>query len=431
MGPEEGTLPDWVSELDLTAKKQIENTVGNAICILQRSDEWRGLRYDEFRSEPICTGAPEVALFDKPRPGPLDDYSIAHITQWVALNFQVRLSPRTVGEAAEVASKSKGRAHHPIREYLRSLTWDGVTRVDRWLTSYAGAPDTPYTSAVGRMWLIAAVARAMLPKSICKTMLILEGPQNAGKSTLLRRLCPNEDWFSDTPIDLGKSGADKYQALRGKWIVEIPELDGFKGRDARSIKSFVSSPVDNYRASYGRKNQDVPRQCVFAGTTNEDRYLADATGNVRFWPVRISRADVAGIERDRDQIWAEAFAYYMDGAEWHITDASIAAMATDEQEAREEEDSWLGAVSDWLRTPLGGAAALSGIHVGDVLSGAIGMAKERHDRWPQTRAGIIMRKLGFVEVHGRHRPRLYKLSEERLASLGPQKLTVRDDDLPF
>lgn len=422
-------LPDWFAELDLTKKNEPENTVANATAILQRSPEWRGLRFDEFRSEPVCTGFPDVPLIDRPKDGPLDDYGVTHITQWLALNFGVRLGTRSVAEAAESASKAKGRAFHPVREYLRGLEWDSVKRIDSWLSTYAGVPASAYAAAVGRMWLISAVARAMQKRAIVKSMLILEGPQNAGKSTLLRTLCPNEEWFSDTPIDLGKAGADKYQALRGKWIVEIPELDGFRGKDSRSIKSFVSSPVDNYRASYGKKNQDVPRQCVFAGTTNEDRYLQDKTGNVRFWPVRITRASLSELERDRDQLWAEAMACYQDMHHWHITDETLAKLAREEVEKREEDDPWMGALVGWLRTPVGRLNALGGVTNDEVLQLAMNMPKERQDKGAQTRLGILMRDIGFKEVPGRHRPRLYTITEDAIAALGPGKQAAAQPSL--
>lgn len=403
-----GAAPAWMAGLDIGKGNRPRDSVGNASIILQRSPEWSGLRFDEFRGEPTLSKAPGIAGFDPPRDGPLDDYSIAYIGQWLALRWQVRVGPMVAAGAAIVASKGKGRAVHPVREYLRGLQWDGVPRVEKWLQTYAGAKESTYVDAVGRMWMIAAVARVMQKMSICKTMLILEGKQDAGKSTLLRRLCPNPEWFSDTPVDLG-GGKDKYQTLRGKWIVEIPELDGFKGKDATRIKSFVSSPVDNYRKSYGKTNEDVPRQCIFAGTTNEEHYFHDSTGNVRFWPLRAGEVDFAAIERDRDQLWAEALSMYLDGSQWHISDARLATLAREEQAEREEEDVWGSRLDEWLRSPLGGADAAAGITTSRVLADAIGMPAKDQGRSEQTRIGVLMKKFGFVRVAGSDRPRRYRI----------------------
>lgn len=416
--PTETELPEWASELDTSKKGEIQQTVTNAVAIFQRSEEWRGLRFDEFRNEPVCVGAPPVPLIDPPKPGPVDDYAVTHATQWLALRWGIRLSPRTIGaDVIEVAAKAKGRAFHPVRDYLKGLEWDGVRRLDTWLHDYAGAPGTSYVGTVGRLWMIAAVSRVMRERSVVKSMLILEGPQNAGKSTLLRLLCPFPDWFSDTPIDLGRAGADKYQVLRGKWIVEIPELDGFRGKDSRSIKSFISSPVDNYRKSFGKKNEDVPRQCVFAGSTNESHYLQDRTGNVRFWPVRIQRARFDEVERDRDQLWAEAVSYYIDGCAWHITDEQTQAAAARETERRQEDDPWMGALITWFQSPYGRALCLAGVTTGQILGMALSLPEERKGRSEETRLGILLRDLGFREIPGRHRPRLYRITSEQIDAM--------------
>lgn len=402
--------PEWHAGLTLGGKcGKVEATPGNAAIVLQRSPDWHGLKYDEFRGEPSLHSPPVVPGLDPPRPGPLDDYSVAYISQWLGLRWRMKLGIEAAGLAATVASKGKGRAVHPVREYLRGLTWDGVSRVDSWLSTYGGVAANQYTSSVGRMWMIAAVARVMQKISICKTMIILEGAQDAGKSTLLRRLCPVPEWFSDTPVDLG-AGKDRFQALRGKWIVEIPELDGFRGKDATRIKGFVSSPVDNYRKSYGHTNEDVPRQCVFAGTTNEEHYLHDSTGNVRFWPVRVGAVDFKTVESVRDQLWAEAMAYYLDGAEWHISDANLTALAKAETAEREEEDAWASAVDSWLRSPLGRAAAIKGVSTSDVLECAIELKVKDHDRSAQTRIGVVMKTFGFKHLRGTYKPRLHGLA---------------------
>lgn len=407
-----GRAPEWTMGITTNQKFVPHDTVGNASIILQNSPEWAGLRFDEFATEAKCFNPPEVFGMHPPKDGPLDDYLLTHISQWLTQSkWRLKLGAMATATAALVASKGKGRAFHPVREYLRALTWDGVPRVDSWLTRYAGVEAGDYASAVGAMWLIAAVARVMKPGSICKTMIILEGRQNAGKSTLLRRLCPKPEWFSDTPIEVG-SNKDQYQCLRGKWIVEIPELDGFRGKDEKRIKSFISSPSDNYRKSFGKTNEDVPRQCVFAGSTNETHYLTDGTGNVRFWPVLVGDVDYEGIERDRDQIWAEAFALYMDGKQWHITDPRVEELARLETEQREEEDVWLAPVRAWTQSPIGARECAAGVSVADVMVKALEVPKKEQSRGHQTRVGHVMKKIGFRQMGGKARPRLYRLAPE-------------------
>ena len=145
---------------------------------------------------------------------------------------------------------------------------------------------TAYLRSVGPKWLIAAVARIYRPGLQGRPRIVFEGPQGVGKSTCLRILAGDE-WFADEIADLGTK--DSAQDLRGKWIVELAEVAALRRAALERMKAFISRNVDHYRPSYGRRSMDFPRQCVFAGTTNADAYLADETGNRRFWPVKVTR----------------------------------------------------------------------------------------------------------------------------------------------
>jgi Virulence-associated protein E len=139
---------------------------------------------------------------------------------------------------------------------------------------------------------------------------------------------------------------DAAQDLRGKWIVELAELSAMKRSDVERTKAFMSRKIDHYRPSYGRRSQDFPRQCVFAGTTNADTYLGDETGNRRFWPVRVGAVDLAALARDREQLWAEAVAAFKAGERWWLTgEAEEGAGA--EQESRRIVDPWQAEPLKW------------------------------------------------------------------------------------
>src|SRR5262249_24412629 len=156
------------------------------------------------------------------------------------------------------------------------------------------------------MWrtMIAAVARAMKPGAKHDVMPILVGPQGIFKSTFWRTLA-SDPWFSDSRFVVGHR--DAYLVLRGRWFVEMPELDALRrARDAEEIKAFLSSPVDRYRDPYGRTMADNPRTAIIVGTTNDDGFLSDPTGNRRFWPMRVGKIDVDWVAAHRDQLWAEA-----------------------------------------------------------------------------------------------------------------------------
>jgi predicted P-loop ATPase len=209
-----------------------------------------------------------------------------------------------------VQSVAYEQRFHPILRWLEGLQWDGTPRLDKWLSAYLGTPNTPLTRAIGRKFLISAVARVYKPGCKVDHMLIPEGKQGAQKSKALRALV-GDDWFTDQLSDLGTKDAS--QDLRGTWVIELSELAAMQGREIERVKGYVSRQIDRYRPSYGRRAIDVPRQCVFIGTTNDDEYLPDSTGNRRFWPITCTTIDVDAIAHDRAQLWAEAVAAYHAG----------------------------------------------------------------------------------------------------------------------
>lgn len=289
------------------------------------------------------------------------------------------------------------RSFHPVREYLEGLTWDGEPRLEYWLGSYLDATrhadDTlrQYVYTVGPMWLTAAVARIFEPGCKFDNVLILEGEQGVGKSTALAIL--GGDWFSDTPFKIGEK--DGFQALQGNWLVELAELENFSGVDSSRAKAFFSSAEDDYRPSYGRRNQKFARQCVFAGTTNQREYLKDSTGNRRYWPVRVHKLDREGLARDRDQLWAEACTAYRSGAAYYLkADDPRWLTFRLEQELREVGDPWEAAIESWLRTR--DAFLQERFTLFDVLERALMVDVNRMDRRAMaTRVGIILNRLGF------------------------------------
>jgi putative DNA primase/helicase len=183
---------------------------------------------------------------------------------------------------------------------------------------YLGAVDTPYHRLVGRFFLINLVRRVYEPGCIMRSVPVLEGAQDKGKSTALRLLA--QPWFSDTPFKVGDK--DSYQQIQGVMVYEISELESFTRAEATAVKAFVSSTEDNFRAPYERQNEKHPRQTVFAATTNAVEYLKDWTGNTRFWPLACGQEiDLDGLADAREQLLAEALALYRHGERTYPTAA--------------------------------------------------------------------------------------------------------------
>jgi predicted P-loop ATPase len=288
--------------------------------------------------------------------------------------------------AAAVQIVARDLQHHPIRERLNGLAWDGTARAETWLATYLGAADTAYTRAVGRAWLVSAVARVFSPGCKADHALILEGAQGAGKSTAAATIALEDAWFSDEIADLGTK--DAAQDLRGKWIVELAELSALNRGAVERVKAFMSRRVDHYRPSYGTRSQDFPRMCAFIGSTNADAYLGDETGGRRFWPVKVGAIDIAGLKADRDQIWAEAVAGYRAGATWWL-DRATEDHARQQQDARRIVDPWEELVLDWAEAQTGAVA------VRDVMTSAIGIDYDRRDQHAQNRIARILKAAGW------------------------------------
>ena len=279
---------------------------------------------------------------------------------------------------------------HPLRDYLESLQWDGTPRIDSWLSDYLGAENNRYHQLVGRFFLLSAVARLFEPGCKQDLIFILEGEQGKKKSTALRILA-GEQYFTDTPIELEKK--DFYLQLRGKWIIEIAELDALLRSDSSRVKAILSSKVDRYRPPYARKAIDVPRSCIFTGTSNIYEYIKDPTGGRRFIPIRVGNIDLERLQTDREQLWAEAVYRYLTDEELgrYYPLPEEYKILTLVQELRETVDPWLEEISQWLDD-----RGLTETTTSEVLTQCLGLAPKDFQRSHQIRIGLLLlNKLGW------------------------------------
>lgn len=247
-----------------------------------------------------------------------------------------------------VAACASDQAYHPVREYLQALEWDGKPRLDGLFVDYLGAEDSPYVRAVTRKAFVAAVARVMHPGCKYDTMLVLVGSQGRHKSTILAKM--GGEWFSDSLRTFGDK--DAMETIQGTWINEVAEMQAMAKAEVDAVKMFLSKTNDYYRAAYGRYTADRARQCVFFGTTNSKECLVDQTGNRRFWVVEIDRQErsknVFGeLEAERDQLWAEAVAYWRLGEPLHLS-PELEAVARKIQEEHRARHPWEGLIADYL-----------------------------------------------------------------------------------
>ena len=340
---------DWMKKLQYEHRSTVlKNNLHNITLILQNDPLLQNIVFnqqlDGMEIKGVVPWQHPSKYWRDADDAQLISYVDSHYGTFSQRNYQIA-----------VTKVSDDRSYHPIREYLDALPeWDKVPRVDTLLIDYLGAEDNAYVRAVTRKTLCAAVRRVREPGVKFDTMLVLNGPQGIGKSTLISRLAG--EWFSDS-LNLGdtkdKTAAEK---LQGYWILEIGELAGLRKTEVETLRSFLSRQNDIYRAAFGHRPTPHPRQCIFFGTTNaESGYLRDTTGNRRFWPVKTpgggSKHSWDITTKEIKQIWAEVLVYVKAGEKLHLA-ADMESLAKEEQREALESDEREGLVRDFLETPL-------------------------------------------------------------------------------
>jgi Virulence-associated protein E/Bifunctional DNA primase/polymerase, N-terminal len=379
------TAPGWLAQCVMEAGRPISN-LANVMIALRGDGELRDLfAYDEMLCAPMLMQALDHGPHFVPHP----------VTDTIANRLRERLQvaglPKIAGETihAAIGLRAHDRSFHPVRDYLDSLAWDGQQRLGTWLSTCLGVEPTPYAEAVGRMFLIAMVARIFQPGCQQDYMLVLEGPQGEQKSSACKIL--GGKYFSDHLPDISFNPKDASQHLRGKWLIEVSEMHAMNRAEASLLKSFITRTVERYRPSYGRMDVIEPRQCAFVGTTNKSTYLRDETGGRRFWPVRTGCVDLHALARDRDQLFAEATKLYREGAHWWPDRDFERDHIEAEQARRFEADAWEEKIADYLVTQ-------TKVYIWQVAKDALFIETGRLGTSDQRRITAVMERLGWARA---------------------------------
>jgi predicted P-loop ATPase len=341
--------PAWTGLLRRNGNGTVYPDLANVLIALRNEEQIaEAFGFDEMQQEtmvrkpvPIAPGGGE----GEAPPKRLADDDVTRVQEWLQHSGMPKVGREIVGQAIE--ARARERRFHPIRDYLQALEWDGRPRLSTWLKVYMGAEGgDAYLAAIGAMFIIAMVARIMDPGCKCDYMLVLEGEQGVMKSLACKALA-GEEYFSD---DLGDmANKDAKQHVIGKWLVEESELANFTRASTETLKSFLSRTHEKFRPPYGKNQIVAPRQNVFVGTTNRGDYNKDETGARRLWPVKVvTRIDIEGVKRDRNQLFAEAVDRYRAGENWWPDPEFEAEIIKPEQAERRSIDAWQQPIGVWL-----------------------------------------------------------------------------------
>jgi hypothetical protein len=407
-------LHEYTFEIGMRGSGETRKASFGEVCAdLFDHKDWAGvLRYDIFRDRIVAVDPPME--MDAETAG-LTDNDVRLIRAWFEYHGK-KLNLQDIRDAVEtVARRNKSSS---VIDWLKTLAWDERPRLDRVLPDYFQTPDGPYERAIGPRWFISLIARAMQPGCQVDYTLILEGDQERRKSSALLALMHNPSWYAENQSEVGTK--DFYENMRGVWVMGFDELASLTNADNAKMKSALTRRHDRFRKSYGHYSDSYVRGTVFCGTIDCPTYLKDAAGGRRFWPVRVQTPiDTSKIERDRDQLLAEALARWQQGEAWHVNTSDLKTLCEAEQEARFEVDSWEEAILRWLNDPTkfsrkkvvhepGGTFkgvapfdASEGFTTVDVLRHAIDRPTSQQTRADATRVGIILRRLKMQVIRVR------------------------------
>lgn len=332
------------AKLKRDRKGNPESDVFNCLLVLKQDPALKGkIRLDEFAHRlVVIDDLPWRGKDETPYWTDTDD---ACLRNYFATKYLIKGKGIIDDALQEVTQDNK---FHPVREYLKGLTRDGECRLDTLFIDYIGAEDTEYIRAVTRKWMCGAVARVMDPGVKFDTAIVLYGSQGLGKSLILERL--GRKWFNNSLVDIKTK--DALEQIQGSWIVELAELAPTYKNDNEIVKAFISRTSDRFRSPYGRRTEEYPRQCVFAGSTNNLMFLKDRTGNRRFWPItgdkdRKTKNSWELSKDDIDQLWAEAYYYWSEG-ESLVLEGELEEEALRIQLSHTEGGELVGLIEEYL-----------------------------------------------------------------------------------
>ena len=335
---------DFLSKLKRTKQGIPESDPYNCLLILKCDPELKGkVGLDEFAHRLTVLG--DLPWRTKNSSLYWTDTDDACLRNYFATKFRIKGKGIIDDALQEVTQDNK---FHPVRDYLHSVKWDGECRLDELFIKYLGAEDTPYVRAATRKWLCGAVARVMHPGIKFDTAIVLYGSQGLGKSLILEKL--GKGWFNNSLVDIKTK--DTMEQIQGSWVIELGELAPTFKNENEIVKAFISRASDRFRSPYGRRTEEYPRQCVFAGSTNNLMFLKDRTGNRRFWPITGDKDRKTAnswdiTDEEIDQIWAEAFYYWSDG-EALVLEGAVAEEAMRVQMSHTEGGELMGLIEEYL-----------------------------------------------------------------------------------
>ncbi len=337
-----GDGPDRLRFPYMTDKWEVKGIRENVYFALREDPQLRGLvlfndfshRIDKSRAPP-WEGDPVLWQ-------PIDDLRLAnYLGEQHGLLVQ---NPITIEQAVMMAAYDA--RYNPVRDGFESVVWDGIPRCQHWMVDCLGAADSDYVHKVSEYFLISMVARVYEPGCQMDYMLVLQGGQGAGKSSVLQLL--GGEHYAGGSFRIGDK--ESLQALQGRLIFNFNALDALSRVETSAIKGFITERTDIFRPPYGKSFQKFPRNCVLTGDTNQGEFLRDATGDRRFWVVHVADVNITRMLEWRAQLMAEAVHLYKEGATRYPNREEEKRLFFPEQDKWKFVDVWHDALARYVNS---------------------------------------------------------------------------------
>lgn len=349
--------------------------LGEVLVCEPNSEQWRPIREDDYFNAARCLEAQDFRS----------------------------ISTANMREAILAAARE--RTFDSAKDWLNGLpAWDGVDRIGPFLEQAFGVTPSEYHTAISRYMWSALAGRVLHPGCKADMVPTAVGRQGAGKSSVVKGIAPFESGFGE--LNLGTEESNLFREMRGRLVMELPELSGMRKRESEDLKRFVASTTNVWIEKYQTSKTVYPRRCIFVGTSNQRAILNDPTGSRRWLPFECGTCNPQWVIDNREQLWAQgAVAFRETGVEYEGAER----LARDVHEDFRASDPWEVQIARWLQAPgVSGVApeARNAITTTEVMTG-LGIPTHQQDRRTEMRVANALKALGYEQtrpmVNGKRR----------------------------
>ncbi len=371
---------------DARGAKILENYY-NQSMILQHHDNWQdAFAFDDFRQRMLLRGVV------------IDEEGECRIAEWFGRHYKFGGNhPKILTRA--IYSTSTLQRHDSLQQFITELPpWDKTSRLKEWMAIACGCKQELYTYWMSYMTVMQMVARALSPGCIARAVPVWEGPENKGKTSMIKLL--GAPW--SITFDMSMDSKESHMMLQGVWVAELAELNTLRRTSEMRIKSFISQTTDDFVPKYSNDRLSIPRRTVFIGTSNDDDYLTDSGENTRWYPIQVGEFDHGWMHANRLQLFAEAYSILKANpdTDWWTEPESLRKPVRESRDIRKSNNPYEEELAMWLDGDIHGdpkCIRRDKITWPQIAEEFLKMPRDRWTKLIQMQAIDAIKRLGWIK----------------------------------